>query len=382
MKTIRNLAYVILFINFVSYSQVTTFIPDAGYDFWIEGDFMYYTDDDSIYRADISNPIVLAPPTIFIFDGEAEPGFDEGEAITSLSVSGDNLYFSVGQFLLSSRIHRLDLTDLASGPELVYTDYSNWLLDLDFYGSNLFMARLGYYDGFGGFNFLNTSGALPAASSVYLDKDATALTVNGASLYFAHSTYDGSYSDGEIYFKNLFLDLPEVLKFTAVGVINDLKFFEGLLYFTDDEGLKRINPSLPIPTSELLISDADYSDLNKIDIKGYVTGEKFLFASYYDVGWHVLKLDLNDPTLSIDEVEVNHFAVYPNPVDDWLHVISSYPIIDIKMYNMQGRDVGILYDERSTEDKIYINVNNLKSGIYMLQVTTSKGVEFKKICRR
>lgn len=87
--------------------------------------------------------------------------------------------------------------------------------------------------------------------------------------------------------------------------------------------------------------------------------------------------DSNDCQLILDSLfvdmnlGVNHglaraqFALYPNPTSDWLYVKSQEMISEIDLYDLQGN----LWF-KSIENIRKVNVSNLPSGIYLIQIRT------------
>ena len=65
--------------------------------------------------------------------------------------------------------------------------------------------------------------------------------------------------------------------------------------------------------------------------------------------------------------------IYPNPASDYLHILlpESFEYKDIKIYDLHGRVV-INYSIANKEKNIQINISNLNSGIYVVQITTNK----------
>lgn len=65
--------------------------------------------------------------------------------------------------------------------------------------------------------------------------------------------------------------------------------------------------------------------------------------------------------------------IYPNPASDYLHILlpESFEYKDIKIYDLHGRFV-INYSIANKEKDIQINISNLNSGIYVVQITTNK----------
>jgi len=74
-------------------------------------------------------------------------------------------------------------------------------------------------------------------------------------------------------------------------------------------------------------------------------------------------------------------SIYPNPVGDFIN-INSLDILEIKflsIYDLQGRKVSNKNLVKSTEE---VNISELRSGVYILEVITNKGTLTKKIVKK
>ena len=73
-----------------------------------------------------------------------------------------------------------------------------------------------------------------------------------------------------------------------------------------------------------------------------------------------------------------HVHIYPNPVKDRLFVSSDcYGKISIKLINCSGKV--LLFDDNFRSQ--YIDLNNYKSGIYILEISTNKSVFYEKFLK-
>jgi hypothetical protein len=72
----------------------------------------------------------------------------------------------------------------------------------------------------------------------------------------------------------------------------------------------------------------------------------------------------------------NGIGIYPNPVQDVLHIQSSVTIEQAAIYDMNGR---IVRQVQMTND---IAVQDLARGIYMIKIQTNKGIEIRKIVKQ
>ncbi len=81
--------------------------------------------------------------------------------------------------------------------------------------------------------------------------------------------------------------------------------------------------------------------------------------------------DIGIPSVS----EVDGLSMYPNPVHNVLHIELSENNFGVEFYNMFGQKVLHVQNERE------ISVSKLPSGIYMLKITTEKGIYSRKIVK-
>jgi hypothetical protein len=83
-------------------------------------------------------------------------------------------------------------------------------------------------------------------------------------------------------------------------------------------------------------------------------------------------------SVGIDEPEEADFiTLYPNPTQDVLNIVSSLPIEQVFIYDVSGRLVRrILNPDRP------IPVSDLATGVYMVKIQTSKGIEVKRVIKQ
>jgi len=80
---------------------------------------------------------------------------------------------------------------------------------------------------------------------------------------------------------------------------------------------------------------------------------------------------------SVDEFDDDGMAIYPNPADDLVNIVSAYDIDKITVMNY----VGQLVDQVNTieNNQIELNVASFEEGVYFLKIETTEGVVTKKI---
>jgi len=87
--------------------------------------------------------------------------------------------------------------------------------------------------------------------------------------------------------------------------------------------------------------------------------------------------------LNFGDVEIgtikskNEISIFPNPVKDGFYIRSIETGSMVSIYNLNG--VSVL--KQKAEGDCYINVKDLKKGMYLVRITTSTGVINKKIVK-
>jgi hypothetical protein len=78
----------------------------------------------------------------------------------------------------------------------------------------------------------------------------------------------------------------------------------------------------------------------------------------------------------VEELPEGSVLLYPNPANDAVNVRSDFNIIRIEILNLIGLTV---YNKNSINRKLVrINVSYLEAGVYVVKVTTSKGIRMVK----
>jgi hypothetical protein len=91
--------------------------------------------------------------------------------------------------------------------------------------------------------------------------------------------------------------------------------------------------------------------------------------------FYLIPTDGNELTTGTDGLHANQFEVYPNPANTQINIDGKY-IKNIEILNAQGL---IVYQNTRPIHKNQINVEQLASGIYMVKVETSTGINTQKI---
>jgi len=367
--------YFIIFLLFLSYkfinAQITVFASDiTSTSIYIEDDDLYFTDDYVFYKFDISD--IDFPTTSFVFDVD---GVDVDFVPYNFTKNGNDIYFGtidhVG-FGYMGAIFKLDtstsiVTKLAGYPLHISANSLEYKLGFLYYG---------YYSDESPQNLrrLNLASTPPITPSTYVSKITTSLTINGFTMYLGTN-------DGKIYKKNMLSGTPEVLVYDdGVGRIIEMELFESQLYFIDADGIKRINPLDAVPVSQLLANKDDYGFFFSLAAKAYGDGDKYLFVTEI-INNRILKIDLNDPILSTKKPIKGISMIFPNPALNAITVKTSLSVEEFSIYDLLGKRVfNISFSNQVFEHNL--DISNLNSGVYHLQIKTINGIEIKKIIKQ
>lgn len=82
--------------------------------------------------------------------------------------------------------------------------------------------------------------------------------------------------------------------------------------------------------------------------------------------------------LSTDDFSLNSTSVYPNPASDKISIKSKTNLLSVNIYTQTGALVKETLINGETNE-VDINVSNLKSGVYMLEIRNGSDKSWKKI---
>lgn len=104
----------------------------------------------------------------------------------------------------------------------------------------------------------------------------------------------------------------------------------------------------------------------QVDDEDYIYPD-CIFAGNHMEGWCIDSYTAlkKDCSLNIDDINIQHIKIYPNPTDDILNINSDYGLKSAQILNTIGQ-------KRFSEENVNIteiNVSNLNSGIYFLKLT-------------
>ena len=103
---------------------------------------------------------------------------------------------------------------------------------------------------------------------------------------------------------------------------------------------------------------------------------KLVFTSGYGNNVFVDNIEVSNNPVSIETVENSNLSIFPNPVKDVLTINYDKAISQIDVYDVNGKLVKTFTTVNGT-----INVSDLSSGVYMLNIQTEEGLVVRKIVK-
>ena len=166
-------------------------------------------------------------------------------------------------------------------------------------------------------------------------------------------------------------DVPQITinpDFTFNGINGEIEFVGEFTYgeeFVVDfilvlESLSNHNTGIP-----------DLVDF--VPLRGYVDTNNFRIESA--AGFY--SSFRNEITLSVPEQEIGLINIYPNPTKGLLKIEALEPIKELAIYSILGE---IVFSEKEID--LELDISFLKSGVYILVVTTEFGILTKKLIKQ
>ena len=80
-------------------------------------------------------------------------------------------------------------------------------------------------------------------------------------------------------------------------------------------------------------------------------------------------------TDGVNESETNNVSLFPNPTNSRF-TVEGEGLSHVTVYNTLGQ---MVYDTNCQSESVYVNLNNVEAGVYMVRITTAQGVVTKRI---
>ena len=90
-----------------------------------------------------------------------------------------------------------------------------------------------------------------------------------------------------------------------------------------------------------------------------------------------------DDVLGTDSIFANMFKVYPNPASGIVVIQSNevFPDVEIILFDMNGRRL-ITASNVANSNALQLDISNLSSGIYLLQINSEEKTTVKQLVKR
>lgn len=123
--------------------------------------------------------------------------------------------------------------------------------------------------------------------------------------------------------------------------------------------------STNIPTgSNVTLEAKDYIELNS----DFVADATSIFLA------HIV-----DCTLSVNEMNLNEFKIYPNPTINLVNIQSNYLIKSIRLFDINGRLINNYFPDAM--DTV-ISLENFQTGMYFANIITENSSHIHKIVKK
>ena len=188
----------------------------------------------------------------------------------------------------------------------------------------------------------------------------TIIEANVTKGYVTGINHDGTIAVGFIAYSDKFDDAPQ-----NIGFI-----------WTKEGGMKDLNVLVADELKYDLAGDA-IQGANDISSNGkYITGVSHMANR---PKYHTFLLELPDNFLSTQQqtVKTNEVKLYPNPVTDYLNIDSKDKIEAVKIYNTVGQ---LVAQPKVSNNKV--NLTNLNTGVYNVNITTVSGTKTYKVIKK
>ncbi|HLT53036.1 MAG TPA: T9SS type A sorting domain-containing protein [Flavobacteriaceae bacterium] len=297
----------------------------------------------------------------YFFD--VDPGTGNAESVTVASSNSIDDSFAIPINQLSSGIHilhsrvknDLDQWSLYARQTFYIANFSNALNNNINEAEYFFNADPGVGNGLPLTIAQNTS--LDQAFSIPID-------VLPTGIHILHIRVKNNFNQWGLYARQVF--------YKSVTLSN--KEIVAAEFFID------VDPGVGNATSIALTQNESINEILNIPIPSDLgDGDHMLHIRVLDTNgtWSLYGRPEFFSTLSTDDIVLQHFKMYPNPVSDVLYFSTQNQIIEqVKLVDMNGRV--ILDIPKSIE---LLDVSNLTAGTYLAQIKTSNGNISKKIIK-
>jgi len=136
-------------------------------------------------------------------------------------------------------------------------------------------------------------------------------------------------------------------------------------------------------TSSALATD-EPGEIDLVSFSGNATATPNTLAASMVFDNLVVRASATDTLLGLDKLEANNdtFVVYPNPVNDIVNISLAVNTVEIEINKVTVSDVNGRIVKEFNSNLNQLNVSDLNSGVYFLNIETQNGKATKKIVKQ
>ena len=157
--------------------------------------------------------------------------------------------------------------------------------------------------------------------------------------------------------------------------------------YTDQYGLEKYN--VGVSTSGM--TPGDFTILNSgvieapvawtedtYDISAYDNQLVYVAVQCVSQDAFVFMIDdlMVSSTVGIQENDLGNISIYPNPATNLVNIESDVQINSIQIINYTGQ---VVYNQHTSGNNVQVNTNDLSSGVYFVNISTSEGIATQKL---
>lgn len=185
---------------------------------------------------------------------------------------------------------------------------------------------------------------------------------------------NGDYPNNQNFLKTFYPeDLANKISFT----INDFDLEDGADFMTIYDG-ESINSPIFLNGENLTGNNLTTSYFEASNNTGAITVSfTSNFANANNSGWEIL---VSCETLSTPEFSEDDIAIYPNPFNDKLFIMSNVDFDKVLIYDISGKQV-YKKNIKSVKEN-YLNLNQLNTGIYFIELINKDSSYIQRIIKK
>ena len=206
---------------------------------------------------------------------------------------------------------------------------------------------------------------------------------NDVQLFFGNTTFTSSpITNNNAYFAEVWIDTINNASINSTVSITGKVW--GINGPSNNSMITRyvVEYSLPDSTGLTLITDSSAASFNIINntlsnwnTQSLSVGNYLVWVTIYVDGDTAIscrrEIFLDNNTGVNEEKDSRNISIYPNPATKQLTIQSASKIKSIKIYNLFGRLIKTVFSNNTLSQTI--NIENLTSGLYIVNVTSEKG---------